>query len=99
MYQAVGSEPGLLFWDIANEPGYHTPNFATFYPEEPEFRHLLDPKPQDMEAFRAKQESVWAFIRHAIAHVREKDPVTPWAWATPTPMRSSPARRRPWWTC
>ena len=28
-----------------------------------------------MEAFRAKQESVWAFIRHAIAHVREKDPV------------------------
>ena len=75
MYQAVGSEPGLLFWDIANEPGYHTPNFVTFYPEEPEFRHLLDPKPQDMEAFRAKQESVWAFIRHAIAHVRQKDPV------------------------
>ena len=75
VYQAVGSEPGLLFWDIANEPGYHTPNFVTFYPEEPEFRHLLDPKPQDMEAFRAKQESVWAFIRHAIAHVREKDPV------------------------
>ena len=75
VYQAVGSEPGLLFWDIANEPGYHTPNFVTFYPEEPEFRHLLDPKPQDMEAFRAKQESVWAFIRHAIAHVRQKDPV------------------------
>ena len=75
VYQAVGSEPGLLFWDIANEPGYHTPNFVTFYPEEPEFRHLLDPKPQDMEVFRAKQESVWAFIRHAIAHVREKDPV------------------------
>lgn len=75
MYQAVGSEPGLLFWDIANDPAYHTPNFVTFYPEEPEFRHLLDPKPQDMEAFRAKQESVWAFIRHAIAHVREKDPV------------------------
>ena len=31
--------------------------------------------PEDMESFRAKQELVWQFIRHAIAHVREKDPV------------------------
>ena len=72
---AIGSEPGLLFWDIANEPGYHTPNFVTFYPEEPAFRQELSPMPEDMESFRAKQELVWQFIRHAIAHVREKDPV------------------------
>lgn len=75
IYEAVGKEPGLLFWDIANEPGYHTPNFVTFYPEEPDFRKELSPQPEDMEAFRAKQELVWRFIRHAIAHVREKDPV------------------------
>lgn len=72
---AIGGEPGLLFWDIANEPGYHTPNFVTFYPEEPAFRQELSPMPEDMESFRAKQELVWQFIRHAIAHVREKDPV------------------------
>ncbi len=75
VYEAVGNEPGLLFWDIANEPGYHTPNFVTFYPEEPAFRTELAPMPEDMDAFRAKQELVWEFIRHAIAHVREKDPV------------------------
>lgn len=75
VYEAVGNEPGLLFWDIANEPGYHTPNFVTFYPDEPDFRKELSPQPEDMVAFRAKQELVWEFIRHAIAHVREKDPV------------------------
>ena len=72
---AVGGEPGLLFWDVANEPGYHTPEFVTYYPEEPEFRHALSEKPEDMDSFRAKQELVWQFIRHAIAHIREKDPV------------------------
>ena len=60
---------------MANEPGYHTPEFVTYYPEEPTFRHALSEKPEDMESFRAKQELVWQFIRHAIAHIREKDPV------------------------
>lgn len=34
LYEAIGDEPGLLFWDIANEPGY-TDNFVTWYDDEP----------------------------------------------------------------
>ena len=75
VYQAVGSEPGLLFWDIANEPGYHTPNFVTFYPEEPEFRHLLDPSPRTWRPSGPSRNRCGLLFRHAIAHVREKDPV------------------------
>ena len=58
LHGAIGSEPGLLFWDVSNEPGYHTPEFVTYYPDEPEFRHELSVKPEDMETFRAKQELV-----------------------------------------
>lgn len=75
LYAAIGQEPGLLFWDISNEPGYHTPNFVTFYPEEPDFRKALAKEPEDMEGFRAKQEQVWKFIRHCCRYVRKKDPV------------------------
>ncbi|MDO4283782.1 MAG: hypothetical protein Q4C60_00470 [Eubacteriales bacterium] len=75
LYEAVGQEPGLIFWDVSNEPGYHTPNFVTFHEQEPAFRREMDPVPEDMEAFREKQESVWRFLHHVIAHMREKDPV------------------------
>ena len=36
LYEAIGQEEGLLFWDIANEPGY-TDNFVTWYDEEPAY--------------------------------------------------------------
>lgn len=75
LHGAIGSEPGLLFWDVSNEPGYHTPEFVTYYPDEPEFRHELSVKPEDMETFRAKQELVWAYLRDMIAYMRKVDPV------------------------
>lgn len=75
LHGAIGSEPGLLFWDVSNEPGYHTPEFVTYYPDEPEFRHELSVKPEDMETFRAKQELVWAYLRDMIAYMRKIDPV------------------------
>ena len=75
LHGAIGSEPGLLFWDVSNEPGYHTPEFVTYYPGEPEFRHELSVKPEDMETFRAKQELVWAYLRDMIAYMRKVDPV------------------------
>lgn len=75
LHAAIGSEEGLIFWDVANEPGYHTPNFVTFYPDEPQFRKDMAPLPEDMDAFREKQERVWKFIRHAITHMKETDPV------------------------
>lgn len=75
LHGAVGSEEGLLFWDIANEPGYHTPEFVTYYPQEPDFRKELSDRPQNMEAFRQKQERVWSFLREMIAYIRKVDPV------------------------
>ena len=36
MIAAIGAEPGLLFWDIANEPGY-SDDFVTWYEYEPEY--------------------------------------------------------------
>ncbi len=75
LHGAIGSEPGLLFWDVSNEPGYHTPEFVTYYPDEPEFRHELSVKPEDMSSFRAKQEMVWAYLRDMIAYMRKVDPV------------------------
>jgi len=38
LYDALGNDPGLLFWDIANEPGYRTPNFVVYTPNEPAYR-------------------------------------------------------------
>ena len=77
LYAAIGDEPGLLFWDISNEPGYRMPDNATWYPEEPEWARefalpLDDAQRQEL---RRRQELVWAFIRHFCRYVKSKDPV------------------------
>ena len=73
LYEAVGSEPGLLFWDISNEPGY-TDSFVTWYDEEPKYVQDFRPCRPDMEELRAKQEKTWEFIRHFCKYVKSKDP-------------------------
>ena len=65
-------EPGLLFWDIANEPGY-TDDFVTWYDDEPEFLETFSKRP-DMKDLRDKQEKTWEIVRHFCKYVKEKDP-------------------------
>ena len=50
LYEAIGDEPGLLFWDIANEPGY-TDNFVTWYDDEPLYQQDYQERP-DMTLLR-----------------------------------------------
>ena len=69
---AIGDEPGLLFWDIANEPGY-TDDFVTWYDDEPEYLETFSKRP-DMEDLRDKQEKTWEIVRHFCKYVKEKDP-------------------------
>lgn len=69
---AIGDEPGLLFWDISNEPGYHD-DWVTWYDGEPEYYHTFRSKP-DMETLRANQELVWKIVRHFCRYVKSKDP-------------------------
>ena len=73
LYDAIGKEEGLLFWDIANEPGY-TDNFVTWYDEEPSYVQDYQDRP-DMEALRYRQEKTWEIIRHFCKYVKAKDPV------------------------
>lgn len=56
---AVAAHPGLLFWDVMNEPSWHGFILSVDDPEEKQRR--LD--------------MVWAFVRHFIRFVREKDPI------------------------
>ena len=69
---AIGDEPGLLFWDISNEPGCHD-EWITWYDDEPEYYHTFRNKP-DMETLRANQELVWEIVRHFCRYVKKKDP-------------------------
>jgi len=69
---AVGDEPGILWWDVANEPGY-TDNFVTWYDEEPEYMHDYQERP-DMEQLRYGQEKTWAIVRHFCEYVKKADP-------------------------
>lgn len=69
---AIGDEPGLLFWDISNEPGY-TDDFVTWYDEEPSYVQDFRERP-DIEELRAKQEKTWECVRHFCRYVKEKDP-------------------------
>ena len=73
LYAAIGGEPGLLFWDISNEPGY-TDNFVTWYDEEPKYVQDFRPAKPDIGELRRKQESTWEFIRHFCRYVRQRDP-------------------------
>ena len=73
LYAAIGEEPGLLFWDISNEPGY-TDNFVTWYDEEPKYVQDFRPAAPDLRELREKQESTWKFIRHFCRYVKQKDP-------------------------
>ena len=52
-------EPGLLFWDLMNEPSYH--DFIINITDEAEKSRRL--------------EMVWEFVRHFIGIVRKLDPV------------------------
>lgn len=72
VYEAIGQEEGLLFWDIANEPGY-TDNFVTWYDEEPEYLRTFREKP-DLEELKQKQEATWEIVRHFCKYVKQKDP-------------------------
>ena len=74
LYEAIGNEPGLLFWDISNEPGFRLPDNATWYDEEPEYMRAGTEKP-DMTELRRRQELVWEFIRYFCKYVKSKDPV------------------------
>ena len=69
---AVGDEPGILWWDVANEPGY-TDNFVTWYDEEPEYMHDYQ-DPPDMEKLRYGQETTWAIVRHFCEYIKKADP-------------------------
>ena len=72
LYAAIGDEPGLLFWDIANEPGY-TDDFVTWYDDEPEYLETFSQRP-DMKELREKQEKTWEIVRHFCKYVKQKDP-------------------------
>ena len=72
LYEAIGQEPGLLFWDISNEPGY-TDDFVTWYDEEPSYVQDYATRP-NMEELRAKQEKTWECVRHFCRYVKSKDP-------------------------
>ena len=73
LYEAIGKEEGLLFWDISNEPGY-TDNFVTWYDEEPKYIQDFRPGVPNLSELREKQEKTWEFIRHFCRYVKEKDP-------------------------
>ncbi len=72
--ETIGNEPGLLFWDVSNEPGFRNPG-GTWTEDEPEWQHEFDAPPEDMEAFRERQELVWNCIRHFCRYMKQKDPV------------------------
>lgn len=72
LYEAIGQEPGLLFWDISNEPGY-TDDFVTWYDEEPSYVQDYSERP-NMEELREKQEKTWECVRHFCRYVKSKDP-------------------------
>ena len=69
---ALRDEPGLLFWDIANEPGY-TDRFVTWYDEEFDYLQEFQEAP-DLKVLRERQEKTWAIVRHFMKYVKEKDP-------------------------
>lgn len=69
----IGGEPGLLFWDVFNEPGY-TDAFVTWYDEEPKYVQDFRPGVPDLKELREKQEKTWEFVRHFCRYVKAKDP-------------------------
>ena len=72
LVETIGSEEGLLWWDIANEPGY-TDNFVTWYDVEPEYMHDYQ-APPDLAVLRERQEKVWEIVRHFCKYVKKADP-------------------------
>ena len=75
LVDAIGGEEGLLFWDIANEPGY-TDNFVTWYDEEPKYVQDFKVRPSEerMKVLRERQEKTWAIVRHFLKYLKSKDP-------------------------
>ena len=73
LYTAIGAEPGLLFWDAFNEPGY-TDQFVTWYEEEPKYVQDFRPGIPDLKELREKQEKTWEFVRHFCRYIKAKDP-------------------------
>ncbi len=75
LIDAIGDEEGLLFWDIANEPGY-TDNFVTWYDEEPKYVQdfKIRPSEERMKVLKERQEKTWNIVRHFLKYVKSKDP-------------------------
>ncbi len=69
---AIGNEEGLLWWDIANEPGY-TDNFVTWYDIEPKYMQDYQ-DPPDLNLLRERQEKTWEIVRHFCRYVKKTDP-------------------------
>ena len=59
MIEALKDEPGLLMWDVMNEPSWHG------------FLLSVD----DADEKQRRYDMVWKFVRHFTKFVREKDPV------------------------
>ena len=72
LYEAIGHEPGLLFWDISNEPGY-TDDFVTWYDEEPAYVQDYATRP-NMDELRAKQEKTWECVRQFLPLCQSEGP-------------------------
>jgi hypothetical protein len=57
--QALKNEPGLLFWDVMNEPSYHGCVLSVDDPAEKERRY----------------QKIWDFVKHFVQVVRDNDKV------------------------
>jgi len=75
LYEAIGNEPGLLFWDISNEPGYRIRESNTVWYDEEPARMREGVEEPDFEYLRYRQNLVWEFIRHFCKYVKKRDPV------------------------
>ena len=93
---AIGNEPGLLFWDIANEPGY-TDDFVSWYDDEPEYLETFSARP-DMADLRDKQEKTWEIVRHFCKYVKQKIRITISALGISSSLRPNLPERPIWWT-
>jgi len=77
LYETIGRHPGLLFWDISNEPGYRIrTNNCTWYEDEPAWMQEGQPRPEgaELEELRYRQKLVWDIVQYFCKYVKAKDP-------------------------
>ncbi len=73
LYEAIGDEPGLLFWDIANEPGA-TPTISLPGMTTNRCTSRITRNVPTCAAARAARKKTWAIVRHFCKYVKAKDP-------------------------